>query len=189
MSKSTLIIMFFFISTIGFGHETNKAFFEIINKDSIVEFHCEFPWTIRRSLMAFDTSLVNSKSKKDFENAFKKYIKENLTPSNSDGINLKFVGFTKVKNEGHSHANKYLITFRGSDIKTLKNTIMFNIFNNQENHHTYKSNNRDFSFSTKNAKPNVNLSIEESEMPRLWMLFGLIPIVWLAFKLTRKKTS
>ena len=189
MSKSILIIIFSFISTIGFGHETNKAFFEIIQKDSIVEFHCEFPWTIRNALIEFDTSLENSKSKKDFENAFMKYIKENLTPSNSDGINLKFVGFTEVKNEGHSHANKYLITFKGSDIKTLKNTIMFNIFNNQENYHNYKSNNRDFSFSTKNAKPNVNLNIEESEMSRFWMLLGLIPLLWLAFKLTRKKTS
>lgn len=187
MPKSLLIIFLFTISTNGFGHETNKAFFEILHQDSIIEVHCEFPWTIRNSLMAFDTSLEYAKNKKDFEKAFYKYIKKNLILSNAKGENLELLGFTEIKKNNHFHAHNYLITFMGTDIKTLKNTIMFNVFNHQENYHTYKSDNRDFSFSTENDTPTVNLNEKELEFSMLWVLLGLITTITLTLKLAKIK--
>ena len=186
MQKQLLIILLSLVSTVGFGHETNKAFFEIIQKDSIVEVHCEFPWTIRSALMAYDTALENAKSKKDFENTFTKYITESLILTDNNGHNLALLGFSEVENNGHSHANNYLLTFKGSGITTLKNTIMFNVFDHQENYHTYKSGTRDFSFSTKNGSPTVNLNEEESAISKLWLLLGLVPILFLTLKFTRK---
>ena len=186
MKKQLLVILISFISTFGFSHETNKAFFDIIQKEAIVEVHCEFPWTIRSALMAFDSSLEKAKHKSNFETAFNNYIRESLILTNSSGDNLEFIDFKEIENKGHSHANNYLITFKGSDIKTLKNTLMFNIFDHQENYHTYKSDTREFSFSTENGYPLVNLNEEESAISKWWLLLMIIPTIYLTIKFIKK---
>ena len=71
--KNKFILCFVCLfSNLGLAHETNEAFFRIVQKENTIEIEAEFPWTMRNALIAFNPSLENSTNKKDFESTLLK---------------------------------------------------------------------------------------------------------------------
>lgn len=136
----------------GYAHEVNEAFFKINQKENTVEIEAEFPWTMRNALIAFNPSLENATSKKDFENTFIEYIKANLILTDKKGNKLKYQEYRELKNSGHAHQNNYLIIFKGDELYEIINTILFNVYNNQVNYHTITSNSKQENFTTKKGE-------------------------------------
>ena len=117
-----------------FSHDANKAFFNIQQKGNLVEVKSEFPWSIRNALLEANPELENSKSKADFDAAFFDYVKTNFELRNGNSI-LKLIAVEEVLHNEHSHANAFVFLFEGIAFDTIKNTLMFNAYKDQENYH------------------------------------------------------
>lgn len=48
---------------------------------------------------------------------------------------LALVSVDEVKTQGHSHQNNFVFVFAGHNFDKVVNTIMFNIYDKQENYH------------------------------------------------------
>ena len=135
MRLSTCIILLFMaFSSLGFAHDANKAFFNIQQKDNLVEVKSEFPWSIRNALLEAYPELEDSKSKADFDTAFFDYVKTNFELRNGNSI-LKLIAVDEATHNEHSHANAFVFLFEGDAFDAIKNTLMFNIYKDQENYH------------------------------------------------------
>ncbi|MFK5856550.1 MAG: hypothetical protein QM503_10495 [Bacteroidota bacterium] len=175
------------INTFGYAHETNEAFFNIIEKENTIEIQAEFPWTMRNALIAFNPSLENSTDKKDFENTFVEYLKANLILKDKNGDILKYQNYQELENNGHSHQNNYLIIFRGSDLFEITNTIMFNVYENQVNYNTITVNSNKITFKTK--KGLTHFTLKKNDTKYWYFSFLFIPIIYIAYRYSNKKTT
>ena len=175
--RVVVIIAIFFISEC-FAHDTNKAYFSISENDETTEVIAEFPWTIRKSVLKFAPELENSKSAKEFQNAFKKYLSANLLLKDAQNNLLELVSVEKVELERHSHQNDYKLIFEGNNVTSITNTILFNINSTQENFHTWKTNNENLKFIT-NIENNTfsYQSTKSYSLSYLW-LFAILPILY-----------
>jgi len=174
----------------GYAHQTNEAFFTIIQKEKSIEIQAEFPWTIRNALIAFNPSLEKSTNNKDFENTFIEYIKENLILKDENGKTLKFQSFKELRNSGHSHQNDYQIIFKGSLLFEITNTIMFNIYENQVNYNTVTINSKQKIFKTK--KGVTHFELIKSKKTNYWYLSILLlfPVAYFTYwQINRKITA
>ena len=172
-------------SIFGYAHKTNEAFFKITQKENTVEIEAAFPWTMRNALIAFNPYLENSTDKKDFENTFTDYIKENLILTDKNGDTLKHQAYKALKNSGHSHQNNYLILFKGSHLIGITNTIMFDIYDSQVNYHTITINSKQQTFKTKKGRTHFGLA--ESKKTNYWYLFLLLlPVVYISYRYMNK---
>ncbi|EPR72172.1 hypothetical protein ADIWIN_3011 [Winogradskyella psychrotolerans RS-3] len=132
--SSCIVLLFFAFTSLGFAHDANKAFFNIQQKDNLVEVKSEFPWSIRNALLEANPELENSKNKADFDAAFFDYVKTNFELRNGDSI-LKLIAVEEVMHYEHSHANAFVFLFEGIAFDAIKNTLMFNAYKDQENYH------------------------------------------------------
>ena len=114
--SSCIVLLFFAFSGVGFAHDANKAFFNIQQKDNLVEVRAEFPWSIRNALLEAYPELEHSKSKADFDTAFFDYVKTNFELRNEDSI-LKLIAVEEVTHNEHAHANAFIFLFEGTSIK------------------------------------------------------------------------
>jgi len=180
------IIIFCFIclySNLLVVHETNEAFFIITEKENTIEIKAELPWTMRNALIAYNPSLKNTTSNKDFEDTFIEYIKANLILKNNTGNLLKFKNYTALDNNGHSHQNSYLIVFSGSDLIEVTNTIMFNINKNQVNYNNLIINSKTY----KTSKSSNHFKLNQKNVSDNWYFFFLIvPLLFLVNKYYQK---
>jgi len=132
---------YFFISSLlciftifGYAHQVNRAYFTLLQKENTIEVEAEFPWTMRNVLITFNPALENATNKKDFEDSFVAYIRKNLILKDSNLNTLPYLEFKELDNNGHSHQNNYLIIFKGNDLFSITNTMMFNVFKHQINY-------------------------------------------------------
>ena len=183
IKKILLFLGFIYVFSIsGYAHETNEAFFKITQKEKTVEIIGEFPWTMRNALIEFNPSLEKTTNKKDFEDAFVEYIKANLILTNMNGSQLEYQEFKELDNDGHSHQDNYLIIFKGKDLIQIKNTIMFNVFDNQVNYNTIVTNENQETFKTKGEQDYFKLSEKKNRMNYLWLLVLIAPIIYFLMK-------
>ena len=171
-----------------YAHETNEAFFKIVQKENSIEIRAEFPWTMRNALISFNPSLENSTDKKDFEKTFIQYLKANLILKDKNGKTLKYQTYQELKNDGHSHKNNYLIIYKGSDLFEITNTIMFNIYDNQVNYNTITINSKQVIFKTE--KGIINFVLKRNENTKYWYLsILLLPFIYFTYQYRNRKTK
>ena len=129
-----LLILFISISTLGFAHDANKAFFKIQQKENIVEVQAEFPWSIRNAVVEAYPRLESSKNQEDFDAAFFEYVKSNFQLRQNNSV-LELISIEYDTQQGHSHQSNFVFVFEGNQVDSIKNTMMFNTYVNQENYH------------------------------------------------------
>lgn len=170
----------------GHAHETNEAFFTIIQKKKTIEITAEFPWTMRNALIQFNPSLEKSTKKKDFEYTFVNYIKANLILKDKRGNLIKYVEYRELENTGHSHQNNYLLIFKGNGLKEITNTIMFDVYETQVNYNTITIDSNRKTIQT--HKEQISFVLDTDEQVRYWYLFLLLmPIAYIGYRFGNKK--
>lgn len=181
------IIIFFASGNSIFAHDPNEAFFTFNLKDDLITVEAEFPWSMRNALMDYNPKLEKSSTKQDFKNTFFEYIKHNLILKDKNGAVLEFQKFEELKNNGHSHQNNYLLTFKGKNLFEVTNTIMFNLYKNQVNYNTITWSKT--KFKTSNKKNSFKLNGENiSDFFHNWWIF-IIPILLVILIYILKKTT
>ena len=161
--KKLIVYVFACIScTYGYGHESNEAFFIIVQKQNTIEIQAEFPWTMRSALIEFNPELKEASNKEEFEKTFVDYIKYNLILNNEVGEKLEFKEYKELDNNGHSHQNNYLLIFNGASFNQITNTIMLNVFEHQVNYHILKMNDEKVNFVTKQGQAQYELPKKNS---------------------------
>lgn len=187
-----LVLMWLFVFN-GFAHDANKSFFKIYQNGDFVEVEAEFPWSIRNAVLKEFPGLENSNNQKDFDAAFFDYISSNFSISSGNNF-LSLLSIKAIAKDGHSHQNNFRFVFIGNNFDTVTNTIMFNIYENQENYHEVELNNQHEEFLTtpKNTLFKIHLD-SDSESSKgnntIVILFALVFIVLMSllFFENRKK--
>ncbi len=175
--KSIILFCIVYLNSIFlFAHDPNKAFFIFTLKQNTVEVTAEFPWTLRNALLKFNPILEKSKSTKDFENTFIEYIKANLILKDSEGNVLTFNTFRNLKKTSHSHQNIYLLVFKGSNITEIKNTLMFDLFDNHTNNNIIQIDNKQIEFETTKEVPSYTLDNNQKKKNYPILIIFLIPL-------------
>ncbi len=165
----TFHLLILFLSTQLWAHEPNEAYFSIIQQDGILEVQAELPWTIRNALLNFDSKLEGEKDKSAFEASFFNYIKANLILKDHSDQQMDLIKYEPMQSEGHSHQNNMLIHFRGEHLKSISNTILFNIYHNQKNIHQLKTENGWDTFTTLPSQP-IHLLDPPSRSSKIWII-------------------
>jgi hypothetical protein len=184
---STIYCFFILIGSSLYAHKTNEAFFRVIQKESVIEIETEFPWTLRNALLNFRPELERASNKLAYKKALIDYLKVNLVLTDSRGNILKFMKFEQMENMGHSHQNNYRITYMGSSFEKIKNTIMFNIFDNQVNYHRIKANAT--SKILKTTKDQTTFELLDKKSYSHWWIFALIAVMVSAIILEVSKSA
>ncbi|MFK5974074.1 MAG: hypothetical protein QM485_12455 [Flavobacteriaceae bacterium] len=164
------------VMTMGYAHEADEAFFKLTQKEATVEIEAEFPWSLRNALIAFDPSLATAKDKSAFENAFIAYLKANLILKNKDGRAFEFVAFTEIRNNGRSRQNTYVIAYKGSDLQSVYNTLLFNINAEQKNYHSLLIGSKQQAFVT--TKEQEYFEWAAATAFNYWWFVLILPVVY-----------
>ena len=135
------------------SHKSNLSNFTINYLQDDIEIIAEFPWNLRESLLNYNPNLKNATTKKEFEESLFNYIKENLILKDIFNNNLLLKNVIEQSNNNHSHQFSFLISFEKKKIKSITNSIMFNIYANQINHHILSMHDKDYLFTTSYANP------------------------------------
>lgn len=185
--KYLYIALFLVCGNSIFAHEPNEAFFTFNLGENQILVEAELPWSMRNALIDYNPNLEKSNNKQDFENTFVSYIRDNLILKDENGLVLEFQKFEELKNNGHSHQNNYLLTFKGNTLEEITNTIMFNTYSNQVNYNTITWNGR--KFKTSKNKTSFKLNEEnKSNLSHYWWLL-LLPILIITSIVIFKKTT
>ena len=134
--KYFYIVLFLVCGNSIFAHEPNEAFFIFNLGENLITVEAELPWSMRNALIDYNPKLKTSNNKQDFENSFVDYIRDNLILKDKNGLVLEFEKFEELNNDGHSHQNNYLLTFKSNKLEKVTNTIMFNTYTKQVNYNT-----------------------------------------------------
>ncbi|MBU2929694.1 DUF6702 family protein [Winogradskyella psychrotolerans] len=176
MRSRFLLFIFVTLSTFSFAHDANKAFFTIQQKEAIVEVTAEFPWSIRNALIDASPGLENAKSQNDFDTAFFEYVQNNFQIRNN-GSSLKLLSVNDASHKGHSHQTNFVFLFEGTEFDDIKNTMMFNIYKDQENFHNVLFQKEHINFITSldlesfKMAPNSSSSMSQKKTGLLLLLF------------------
>ncbi|NQX86631.1 MAG: hypothetical protein HRT67_12135 [Flavobacteriaceae bacterium] len=144
------------------AHEVNKAFFVVKKQDHSIVVEAQFPWTLRNALIAFNPKLQNAKDQLEFKTSFEQYIISNLILFDAKGIPLPFRDVEILDKREHSHQNDFRITFKGGSVAKIKNTMMFNIYDNQINYMKVQLDDDHSNYVTKKGNTTVNI-IEKND--------------------------
>lgn len=182
-----LRILFFLVVLTPFScyaHESNKAFFDVSKAETSIIINAEFPWTIRKALIKFNPQLESATSKNEFLKSFKDYLKKNLILINENDEHFELVSLQEVLKSGHSHQSNYFIEYQGKNLEKVKNTLLFNINEDQKNYHQITNNNIDLKFVTSAKQPLFRLP-KNITSAYLYLLLT-IPFVLLLFFIRKK---
>jgi flagellar biosynthesis chaperone FliJ len=177
-----------FILSIGYAHDSDKAFFQIIQKNNFVEVNAEFPWTLRNALLTYAPKLKETKDKKEFEKALFEYIKSSFIITDIDKNILELLSVNEIKSAGHSHQNTFVLVYEQGVPFQITNTIMFNINDNQENYHNITVNKKSFKYLTSKNKPEFNLIQQKKESHYWFIILIILFCTILVYIKTRDKT-
>ena len=164
MKFINFIFIFLLFFQIGLAHESNKAFFNILQKEKIITIDAEFPWTIRNALIKFNPKLEQATTKKEFISTLKDYLNLNLVLIQNNGKRYDMINVKEMKKNNHSHQVNYIITFKGEDLHHLNNSLLFNLDNNQKNFHKLVYNSSELMFTTSLNNPTFKLPKNDSSI-------------------------
>ena len=174
------LFFFFFVGLYlpASAHDVNKAYFKIVQHEKQVRVEAEFPWTMRDALIQFKPALKDASSSADFLEAFMEYIRSHLVLKDKYGNALELIDVKEVDQQNHSHQHTYLITFSGKDVHQVQNELMFNIYDNQKNYHTFSINSEKQSFITNADQVSFYVSTN-NHFSYWWMLLLILPTIFL----------
>ena len=167
----------------AFANDSNEAFFTIQENESNILVHAELPWTIRNALYQYKPELEFSQDQTAFDDAFFDYVRSTITFLDSNQDSIKLIAVIKDYVEGDSLLSNYIFEFEKGRVFIVSNSLMFNIYNDQENHHTIFRRTVPISFTT---------SIEQAayyvEKPfnKRYYLFSIPLIFLVGFVVIRK---
>lgn len=186
------------VSIKSFAHDPNEAYFTIDFQGDSCFIEAEFPWAFRNALLKEFPNLEEQKSTEAFQEAVKKYLQKYFI-LNKDG---KVLTFQLIQRKGsHSHSVKYILTFyiKGFQKLEFENTCMFNLYNNQVNHHTINWENKQYQVETnskqvsfafdKNPENLEEISFFQTQFFSYTILFFLVVLVAISLYLVLRKRS
>jgi len=187
MKQLCIGVFLLLLSVKMYGHEPNEAYFVITQEASIVQVQAEFPWTIRKALLNDDVSLKKATSKEEFDKAFFNYIKKNLILKGISGQSFDLLSVEELPKTGHNHGSTFLISFSGSELMSVKNELMFNLYENQQNYHEFNMGEKNIQeYSTTKKEPYFVVRVTP-ENNFLWLGMGLIFLI-VVFSIVKKAT-
>ena len=136
-------------------------------------------------MIAFSPNLKSAQSQQKLEAVFVEYIKNNLILIDKDGNNMPFKSFKEIKNDGHSHGNIYLLIFEGKNLSEIKNTIMFDISDDQKNYHSLMNQKSNLQMETSPKQQVLSLKML-IRFSYWWFFLILIPLSYVLFKYLNK---
>lgn len=181
MIRKFIFITLFLNTFYSFSHDIENVVYRITLVENTVAIEAEFPWTIRNALLEFQPNLENATSKKDFDDALFRFVKRNLILTDRNSEILDLISITPLPRKEHSHGNEFLLLFEGSDLKEIKNTLLFEYQNKQKNIHKLGGQ----TFITTINAPSFIISIP-SKNKYLWWL-SIIPIGFLIYWGTKRQ--
>ena len=172
MIKKALLGLSYLVFPTSFAHDTQEAFLNIeVSKES-VHVKSEFPWTIRKALFKFDSTLDNSTNTDDIQTSFIRYVQSNLILTDYEGIQLELLKVYQAENAGHSHQTNYNFIYKGEELHKVTNTLLFNINDNQKNYHSLSKTN----FTTIQKRPSFILNVSD-KINYYWLLLPLFSLL------------
>lgn len=117
---------------VAYTHDSNRAYFKEVEHNI---YRAEFPWTIRNALLKFDTSIGPKTTRIEFDKAFRRYVDSSFVAYDLEGNKVKLLSVKKDTStfRKHNHSVVYFFEFEDGDIGKIKNTLMFNINDDQDN--------------------------------------------------------
>lgn len=179
------IIAFCFLSNFGFAHDSNKAFFKLINEENIVTVEAEFPWSIRKALIQFNPQLENATTKEEFISTLEEYLKLHLLLKQDNGEFYELVDLKEENKLKHSHQSNYTILFRGENLQSISNNLLFNINDSQKNYHELSSENTDLEFVTSLKEP--TFIFPNTQLSIYWYIIPILPLLLLLLYFLKKE--
>lgn len=168
-----VVIALFLIYRCAYAHDVDRAFFNILEKENTTEVIAELPWSIRNSVIKDNPNLENTKSQELLDTAFFNYVKRNLVLYEKDGNTLDLKSVSLIPDEGHSHAGKYLLVYKGKGIMKVKNTFLFNLYKTQVNYHELKKGELYYKFTTEKDSSEKMISTNDLKKNYYLWLIGL----------------
>lgn len=150
--KFLLFFCLNFAFIIANGHNTKEAYFTIEKKANYIKVDAEFPWTIRKALLAFKPELSQNKGKVVFEKAFFDYVQSCFIIKDKNDKQLKLIRVEQLNSIGHDHQTNYAFYFEYGEICTITNTLLLNINEAHINYHTLLSDENSEDFNTTLSK-------------------------------------
>ena len=183
--KILFIVLGLFFMNWSYAHEPNRAFFEIAVESNEVVVKAEFPWTIREALMQYDSNFKNAKTKSEILKILFSYVNDNFKIKTLNDIQFQLLEVIELPNSGHTHGSEYKFIFKGKAANEIQNTLLFNLYENQFNHHEVSLNGKSKKeYKTVKEKPNFILKPVVKKSYTLWFLGIVIVgvIVWIVKK-------
>ncbi|GAA4111784.1 hypothetical protein GCM10022393_09680 [Aquimarina addita] len=178
--------------SVGYAHDADKAYFNIITEKKTTIIQAEFSWSIRNALINYDYSFKNAKTEEDINLIFFNYIQDKLKLFNAEGKVLPLLKVILTKNPDHSHSTNYTLIFEGTDVVKISNLILLEHLQSQQNYHTYSNpKGKETKFITNIQSPVFNLEIKKNSTPLIYYLIGGTIIIFvllvLVYQLKKRK--
>ncbi len=174
------------------AHNPNEAFFTISVNGNFTEIVAELPWSVRNDLILSYPELENSKNDQDYKDAFQEYIQKKLILRNTRGEVLPFVNAIEEKHNGHSHQNNFRITFEGTRLYLIENSILFDSYINQKNYHFLMKENEKHTFVTSKESPSFTIDglpfVAASKL-KYWIVVSAVVLSLLGYFFFKRKPS
>ena len=166
------------------AHSAKEAFFTF-KVDTTLSVEAEFPWTIRKALIKDYPELATIKSKTVIDSLCVEYLKENFRVFNDAGIINPVEKVVELPNSGHSHSYKVKMIFRDLGFQTIKNSLMFNLNENQINFHEVILDGEVQYFQTNQQKS--TFKVRQGIPCELWVIVIGFIVLTIAFALLVKR--
>lgn len=187
--KNFLLLIILGLSTvICLAHEPNEAYFVVKQTSTTVEVEAEFPWAIRKALLQYDKDLEDATTKEAFKKALYSYVSENLILFDILGGRLELLSIKELPRTGHSHGSRFLIVYQGKQFQRIKNELMFNLYDHQQNHHEVMiEGSRNRKYTTVKNRSAFKLAAKYNN-PLIWILIGVALLIGVVILIVKKTT-
>lgn len=157
-NRKLVLGIILFVNSYLLAHNPNEAFFTISTNGNYTEVVAELPWSVRNDLILYRPELENSKSDQDYKDAFESYIQQKLILRLQSGEKMSFVSVKEEVHNGHSHQNNFRISYQGSEVHQVENTILFASYENQKNYHFLIKENKKLTYITRPGVPSFTIA-------------------------------
>ena len=181
LRRSLLVFFSFVISSLAFSHSTKEAHFRISKESKFIVVEADFSWAIKNAVVKEFPKLESAENKAEVIEGLKKYLANHFILINAKGKKLDLFELEEITKKFEGHENRFRLKYDLGDLKIIKNSIQFNIYNDQINYHKLVWEAEEYNFIT-------SLDHAEYEVPSkssnffLWLLaFLLVGLIGIIF--------
>ncbi|GAB1309079.1 hypothetical protein KH5_17620 [Urechidicola sp. KH5] len=184
--KKLILLVCYLNAVTALAHDTDKAYYKVLENDTETIIHAKFPWTLRKSVLKFKPTLKNTKDTTAFENGFFEYVEYHLIVKNLKGEVLPLKSVKVLPTENRSHQSDYQFTFDGLGAESIKNSMMFNVKSNHKNIHKVSKDNYKESYITTADIPVIQLTIKDQQS-NWWLILLIGSVLFIYVLISRKR--